>query len=184
MWSVTRMDDAQLHERIILLDPSALAEWEARYRPAVIGWLIRGGLPSSDAEEVWNDVFAATINASPNLEPLGISLRRYAFRVARNLRADHLESRSRLATTTLDDAAVESANPDPRRSMADPARVAALRGCLERCPERYRIVIELGESGHDVDELSRVLGIAPESVYQVRHRARGWLQRCVNEELT
>jgi hypothetical protein len=38
-------------------------------RPAVIGWLIRGGLSSPDAEEVWNDVVAATINASATLEP-------------------------------------------------------------------------------------------------------------------
>jgi RNA polymerase sigma-70 factor (ECF subfamily) len=178
------MDDAQLHERIIMLDPSALAEWEGRYRPAVIGWLIRGGLSSPDAEEVWNDVFAATINASATLEPMGVSLRRYAFRVARNLRADHFERRSRLVTTPLDDAITETPDPDPTRSLPDPSRVTALRECLERCPERYRVVIELAETGHDVSELAAALGVAPDSVYQIRHRARQWLQRCVTEELT
>jgi RNA polymerase sigma factor (sigma-70 family) len=175
------MDDAELHERIIMLDPTALAEWEARYRPAVIGWLVRGGLVSSDAEEVWNDVFAATINASPQLEPRGIALRRYAFRVARNLRADRLERDSKLETTALDPATHDIAGPDARRTTPDPVRVAAVRACLERCPERYRVVIELADRGRDVDDLAEILGIAPESVYQVRHRARLWLQRCIEE---
>ena len=63
------------------------------------------------------------------------------------------------------------------------SRRSALRECLERCPERYRVVIELGESGYDVTELAGVLGVAPESVYQIRRRARQWLQRCVTEAL-
>ena len=180
---VTVMDDDQLHELMIMLDPTALAEWEARYRPAIVGWLVRGGLVSSDAEEVWNDVFAATINASPELEPRGIALRRYAFRVARNLRADRLEREAKLETTYLDPNTHEMADADARRVLPDPARVAALQACLKRCPERYRVVIELGDRGRDVDDLADVLGIARESVYQVRHRARNWLQRCIAEAL-
>src|SRR5688572_25604460 len=98
MWLSTTMDDVELHERIIMLDPVALAAWEAQHRPAVVGWLVRGGLAPSDAEEVWNDVFAATVSAAPRLEPRGPSLRRYAFRVARNMRADRLEVASRFKT--------------------------------------------------------------------------------------
>jgi RNA polymerase sigma factor (sigma-70 family) len=177
------MDDAQLHERMIMLDQSALAEWESRYRRGVVGWLIRGGLSSSDAEEVWNDVLAATINASPTLEPLGISLKRYAFRVARNMRADLLERKAQARVDPLDDATYEVPAPNPGRSLPDPARIAALRECLARCPDRYRVVIELGESGYDVPELAGVLEVVPESVYQIRRRARQWLQRCVNEAL-
>ena len=177
------MDDAQLHERMIMLDPAALAEWESRYRRGVVGWLIRGGLSSSDAEEVWNDVFAATINASPALEPLGISLKRYAFRVARNMRADLLERMAQAPADPIDDATYEAPAPNPDRALPDPARVVALRECLAQCPDRYRVVIELGESGYDVPELAGVLEVAPESVYQIRHRARQWLQRCVNEAL-
>jgi len=177
------MDDAQLHERMIMLDPTALADWEARYRPAVVGWLVRGGLAASDAEEVWNDVFAATINASPELLPRGIALRRYAFKIARNLRADRLERDSRLDTKYLDPE-TDVAQADPQRLIPDPARIAALRACLERCPERYRVVIELADRGHDVDDLADELGIARDSVYQVRHRARIWLQRCIEEALS
>jgi RNA polymerase sigma factor (sigma-70 family) len=174
------MDDIELHERLIMLDPGALSEWEAAHRPAVVGWLVRGGLAPSDAEEVWNDVFAATINAAPRLEPRGPSLRRYAFKVARNLRADRLAAASRIPTTHLDPE-YNPVAPAPSRLAVDERRVAALRGCLDRCPERYRVVVELAESGHDVDELARLLGVEPESVYQIRHRARLWLQRCIGE---
>lgn len=166
-----------------MLDQSALAEWESRYRRGVVGWLIRGGLSSSDAEEVWNDVFAATINASPTVEPLGISLKRYAFRVARNMRADLLKRKAQAAMDPFDDATYEAPAPNPVRALPDPVRIAALRECLGRCPDRYRVVIELGENGYDVPELAGVLEVAPESVYQIRHRARQWLQRCVNEAL-
>jgi RNA polymerase sigma factor (sigma-70 family) len=181
MWSVT-MNDEELHERIILLDPVALDAWAANVRPAILGWLVRGGLSIADAEEVWNDAFAATINAAPALEPRGISLRRYAFRVARNLRADRMEAAARLVTTPLDEQ-LETANPNPARALPDGRRVAALLECLERCPERYRLVIELAQSGSDTNALARLLGIDVGSVYQVRRRARLWLQRCVEERV-
>lgn len=177
MWYST-MDDAEIHERILMLDPDALAAWEAQHRPALLGWLLKGGLSMSDAEEVWNDTFAATVNAAPNLEPRGPSLRRYAFRVARNLKADRLESASRISTAALDDHLEAAA---PKALPVDERRIAALRSCLDQCPERYRVVIELAESGRDVHELAELLGIAEDSVYQVRHRARLWLQRCVGE---
>jgi RNA polymerase sigma factor (sigma-70 family) len=174
------MDEVEIHERIIMLDPTALMAWEEEHRPAVVGWLIRGGLATPDAEEVWNDAFAATINAAPGLNPRGISLRRYAFRVARNLRADRLAAASRLATSSFEEGS-EIGDPYERRPVPDAGRVQALVACLERCPERYRVVIELAESGRDTEELADLLGIERESVYQVRHRARLWLQRCVGE---
>lgn len=174
------MDDDEIHERIIMLDPTALTTWETSHRPAVVGWLIRGGLTESDAEEVWNDAFAATINAAPGLTPRGASLRRYAFRVARNMRADRLEALAKAATSGLDDNA-ERGDPYERRPIPDEHRVAALRVCLEACPERYRLVIEFADRGRDVDDLADLLGIGRDSVYQVRHRARLWLQQCVEE---
>jgi RNA polymerase sigma factor (sigma-70 family) len=174
------MDDEDLHERIIMLDPAGLAEWETRHRPSVIGWLVRGGLEPSDAEEVWNDAFAATVNAAPDLTPRGISLRRYAFRVARNLRADRLSLRARSLEARLE-AGIDRANPHSPQSMPDRRRIDALKRCLASCPERYRVVIELGEEGRDVEELAAILAIEPGSVYQVRRRARQWLQACINE---
>lgn len=174
------MDDVELHERIIMLDQGALAAWEAAHRGALVGWLLRGGLTTSDADEVWNDTFAATINAAPNLVPRGVALRRYAFRVARNLRADRIAEHHRRGAVPLD-VEPEESDPYARLPVPDPRRVEALKVCLDRCPERYRVVIELGEEGRDVEELAAILGIDPGSVYQVRSRARKWLQTCIAE---
>jgi RNA polymerase sigma factor (sigma-70 family) len=176
------MDEEEIHERIIMLDPAALTTWETAHRGAVVGWLVRGGLSAADADEVWNDAFAATVNAAPDLTPRGVSLRRYAFRVARNLRADRMAALRRLPTSSLEESGAAS-DPYARSPVPDHRRIDALKNCLERCPERYRMVIELAEEGRDADELASILNIDRGSVYQVRHRARLWLQRCVREAI-
>lgn len=173
-------DDADLHDGIVLMDPMALTRWQERYAPAIITWLQRGGLPLADAEEVWNDVFAATVAAAPRLAPRGISLRRYAFRVGRNLRADRLRAASRLQTEPLGDD-VAAVSPT---TLPNPERIEAVRHCLVQAPARYRLMLELTDQGDSVAELAHAFDIAPESVHQLRRRARMWLARCVEETLS
>jgi RNA polymerase sigma factor (sigma-70 family) len=174
------VDDAELHDGIVLLDPTALTQWQERYAPAIITWLQRGGLPLADAEEVWNDVFAAAVAAAPRLAPRGVALRRYAFRVARNLRADRLRAASRLDTEPLADDVAAA----PPASPQDPKRIDAVRECLTQAPARYRLMLELSDQGDSVAELARAFDIAPESVHQLRRRARNWLARCVQGTLS
>ena len=174
-------DDEKLHDGIVLLDRGALTAWQERYAPAIIAWLQRGGLTLADAEEVWNDVFAAAVAAAPRLSPRGVSLRRYAFRVARNIRADRLRDSRRLQTVPLDDSLELRSHRD---SPPDPARVEALRECLLVAPDRYRLVTELTDQGDDVAELAVVFAIQPESVHQLRRRARHWLATCVEGKLS
>lgn len=174
------MDDEALHEGIILLEDHAIRDWQARHAPLIVGWLAKRGMPKPDAEEIWNDVLAATVKAAPGLNPRGISLRRYAFRVARNLAADRVEQLSRRSTEPLDEGLADTSS---RTSGPDPRRVAALRTCLEKGFRRDRLVMELTVEGTTVDELATLLGIEPGSVYQVQRRARLRLQECVEGEL-
>jgi RNA polymerase sigma factor (sigma-70 family) len=174
------MDDEALHEGIILLEHQALRDWQARHGPVVMGWLRKRGISVPDAEEIWNDVLSATVRAAPGLKPRGISLRRYAFGVARNLAADRYEQLSRLSTEPLDERIAERQRP---LSAPDPRRLAALRRCLATALDRDRLVMELTSEGASVDELAALLRIEPGSVYQVQHRARIRLQGCIDEEL-
>jgi len=174
------MDDEALHERIIFLDEQAIRDWQARHAPVVIGWLVRRGIPVPDAEEVWNDVLGATVKAAPGLNPRGISLRRYAFRVARNLAADRRELLVRQRAEPLDE---ELPERHVRASAPDPKRVNALRKCLENALPRDRLVLELTSDGATVDELASLLEIEPGSVYQVQRRSRLRLQHCIEEKL-
>lgn len=174
------MDDKELHERIILLDEDAIREWQARYSGLMVGWLAKRGIGVPDAEEIWNDVLSATVEAAPRLNPLGVSLRRFAFRVARNLAADRRERIQQEATDPIDE---DQAERPLRQSQPDPRRVGALRTCLENALPRDRLVMELTSDGASVDELASVLAIESGSVYQVQRRARLRLQRCIEEEL-
>ena len=175
------MDDEALHERIILLDEQAIRDWQTRHAPAIIGWLAKRGIPMADAEEIWNDVLGATVKAAPGLTPRGISLRRYAFGVARNLAADLREKLARQRTEPLDE---DLAEQHPRSMPPDPRRVKALRRCLENALRRDRLVMELTSDGASVDELAALLAIEPGSVYQVQRRARLRLQECIEWELS
>lgn len=174
------MDDEELHERIILLDASAIREWQARHSGLIVGWLAKRGIGVPDAEEIWNDVLSATVEAAPRLSPRGVSLRRYAFRVARNLAADRREQLQRESADPLDE---ELAERQVRPSKPDPRRVSALRKCLENAVPRDRLVMELTSDGATVNELASILAIESGSVYQVQRRARRRLQRCIEEEL-
>src|SRR5438046_10275664 len=115
MW----MNDEELHEQIILLDEDAIREWQAGHSGLIVGWLAKRGIGVPDAEEIWNDVLSATVEAAPRLNPRGVSLRRYAFRVARNLAADRRERLQQEATDPLDEELAErplrQSKPDPRR---------------------------------------------------------------------
>jgi RNA polymerase sigma factor (sigma-70 family) len=175
-----RMDDDALHERIILLEEQAIHDWQTRHAPVIVGWLAKRGIPMADAEEIWNDVLGATVKAAPNLNPRGISLRRYAFRVARNLAADRRETLTRQTMEPLDEGLAEQHS---RLTPPDPRRVGALRRCLESALPRDRLVMELTSDGATVDELASLLAIEPGSVYQVQRRARVRLQQCIEEEL-
>lgn len=130
---------------------------------------------------MWNDVFAVTVAAAPRLSPPGVSLRRYAFRIARNLRADRLRLAKRLQTVPMDE---NSDRSEPSLSPPDPARVEALRECLVQAPERYRLVIELTDQGDGVAELAALFRVQPESVHQLRRRAREWLAQCIEARLS
>jgi len=172
------MDDEELHERIILLDSEAIAAWQDRTAPLVLGWLRRRGVASAEAEEIWNDVLLATVRAAPGLHPRGPSLRRYAFGVARRQQADRFR-RPRVETTPIaDDLAARG-----HRAGVDARRVHALRRCIDQASAQHRLIVELMDAGADTAEIADVLGIAPGSVYQVWRRAKAALRTCMEGEL-
>ena len=82
------MNPIEIHERIIVGDPVALAAWQDATKPAVVAYVRKKGLSLDDADEIWNDAFYATIQRAPTLERDGSSLRRFAFGVVRHKAVD------------------------------------------------------------------------------------------------
>jgi len=173
------MDEEELHERINLLDSDAVAAWQARHAAVLLGWLRRRGVATADAEEIWNDALLATVRAAPGLLPRGVSLRRYAFGVARRQLADRLR-RPRVDTTTMTgDVADQALRPAP----VDQRRVNALKECVREASPQHRLIVELKGEGASTDEMAGVLRIDAGSVYQVWRRAKLALRECIEGKL-
>jgi DNA-directed RNA polymerase specialized sigma24 family protein len=178
--------DAELHARILARDQEAFSLWESRTAPAVLRMLQKRGLPSEDAEEVWNDTLAVTWGRAlrePPIEPLGEGLRRFAFGVARRLIAKRLGARSRqVQTVPLDDR-----DQDVRTGEFDPVSrpsklVHALRRCLEMVDERVRIIVSMVMINAEPDEIASAIGISAVSVSKYVQRAKATLRRCIEGE--
>jgi RNA polymerase sigma-70 factor (ECF subfamily) len=141
------------------------------------------GLSPEDAEEVWNDAMYETILKAPSLEISAASLRRWAFRVARNKAVDRLR-KARLTDPPL--SLDEGISDEPLVKPAlkpDPRRVEALKHCLEALGERYRTALRLRTDGIDAAQVAGVLGIAEGSVYKLVQRAKQMMQECVTGRL-
>ena len=182
MDTMNQLDEADLHERIIANDPSALAEWQDATKPKVVWYVQNLGLSPEDAEEVWNDAMHETILKAPSLEVSGSSLRRWAFRVARNKAVDRLRKADKKPPLSLDEGILDEALVKPA-AKPDPRRIEALQHCLESLGERYRTVLRLRTDGIDAAEVAGVLGIAEGSVYKLVQRAKQMMQQCIQGRL-
>jgi RNA polymerase sigma factor (sigma-70 family) len=176
-----RPTDAELHALILTGDESALAAWESRVRPDVIRMLANDGTTPEDAEEIWQETFLATwarLLKEPPLVPPGESLRAYAFRVASNMCGRRRKARGRgIETVPLLDETDEPAAA--AIATVDSARVRALQECLERGPERVRLVARLLMEQISRRQLATALGIAETSIGQIVARTKAVLAECI-----
>lgn len=183
MTAIELMDEAELHERIIAKDPRAIEAWQERTMPMILGLVRKSGLPQQDGEEIWNDVLLASVAAAPDRPPDGMSLRKFAVVVAENKIADRFRERKKaVPQTTLDDGILADSLYKPDL-VPDARRVGALAECLKTIRERYRMVLELQQSGYDAKEIAGVLDILEMSVYQIAKRARDAMRLCIEGRL-
>ncbi len=178
------LTDAELHVRIIRMDAEALRTWHDRYRTRLTLSAQRMGLSPEDAEEVWDDAFLATLKrlAHQPIEPLGGGLRRYLFGVVRRRAADRLRRLGRdPILTSLSDLRAGSVASPTARHVGDEEEVVRLRECIERAPERHRLVASAVLSSASAEEIGELLGIGKRSVYVIVKRTLTWLGDCVSK---
>jgi RNA polymerase sigma factor (sigma-70 family) len=182
--------DAELHQRIIDGDEEAIAIWHDRTIGGVMKWLrYRKKLSPEDAEEVWNEACFETIRRADTLRPLGESLRRYVYVVAKNLTARVLEQKVRFPSfdhETLEGIQVARLSEGEPREVAshadaDPPSepLRRLRECLEHAPEKDQLVAKLVMENASGDEIARVLDVRVDNAYQIKRRTLAKLRRCI-----
>ena len=183
MTAIQEMDEAELHERIIAKDPRAIEAWQERTMPMILGLVRKSRLSEEDGEEIWDDVLMAAVSTAPDRPVDGMSLRKFAVAVARNKIADRLRERIKAGPqTSLDDDVLAETlfKPDLAPDMR---RVGALIDCLRTLRERYRVVLELQQSGYDAKEIAGLLDVLEGSVYQIAKRARDAMRVCIEGRL-
>jgi DNA-directed RNA polymerase specialized sigma24 family protein len=168
---------AELHLRLIAGDFSVLPSIQTALRGRVLGLLRISGVSDADADEVWNDAFLAAIDRAPTLEPLGIGLRRFVMRVARNRGIDRIRGAMSRNEVELD---VTDGQKTGRVTPMDPDRAAAVQRCVEAARPVYAAVMEMTARGLTASEIAVVLDKSEAGVAKTRERARRWFADCLS----
>jgi len=143
----------------------------------------REGVLAIDALDVVQDAFH-TLLARPDIAELRARPRDAARllsvivrNAARNLRRRHHHARPHV---DVDDAALLAADPLPDDALDQAATVVQLAGCLSQLGDVHRQIVTLRVleelSG---EEAARTLGLTPNHVAVLLHRARKELERCM-----
>jgi RNA polymerase sigma-70 factor (ECF subfamily) len=164
---------ASVPRRSSLSEPPDLEQVFARYLDPVYRFLYSRVGNREDAEDLTSEVFLKATRQLDSERPEA-SIAQWLFTVARTVLADHWRRyyRNGGRPATLDDIQLGDASieaPTPSRSE-DSARLVA--EVLAALPERYRRVLELRFlRGYSIVETAREMGITPENVKVIQHRA-------------
>jgi RNA polymerase sigma-70 factor (ECF subfamily) len=158
--------------RTSLAEPPDLEQVFARYIDPIYRFLYSRVGNREDAEDLTSEVFLKATRQLDSQRPEA-SMAQWLFTVARTVLADHWRRFYRSgAPVPLDDARVgdiPEKSVAPSTSEENVRRVTAL---LEALPERYRRVLDLRFlRGYSIQETAQELGITPENVKVIQHRA-------------
>ncbi len=163
---------ARSRGRSTLRQTSDIDQVFSRYVDPVYRFLYSRLGNREDAEDLTSEVFLKATRQLDS-ERGEASIAQWLFTVARTVLADHWRRYYRAgAALPLDDARVGSLpeEGEGRSSSGTSARLVA--EVLEALPERYRRVLELRFlHGYSVQETAQELGVTPENVKVIQHRA-------------
>jgi RNA polymerase sigma-70 factor (ECF subfamily) len=173
---------------------TAFVGWIGRLVRDHRGYLLRlarrEGLGGEDAFDVVQEAFQTflTLPAAQSLVDVPEDSRRLLSVVTRNA----ARNRRRLAavartqatdTATFDALPSQSANVEELLATAE--EELRLRGCVAELGERQRAVVTLRMlEEFDGDDVARTLGITPQNVAVLLHRAKANLVRCMTSQNT
>jgi len=177
--------DAELHLGILAGHESALAAWEAKYRSIMCKRARERGLPEIEAENAFEEALHQAMLRANQLLPLGSSLRMFAYRVLSRRIADYHRQHESHEVVDLEQLAGHErplSSVSHRPDEADGGLSPTLRDCLDRLPERHRLMVEaLYVERMRVDDVALKLGIKPNSVIVARRRALAQVRGCMEE---
>lgn len=149
-----------------------LDEVFSRYLDPVYRFLYSRLGNREDAEDLTSEVF---LKATRQLDSkrAEASVAQWLFTVARTVLADHWRRYYRGgATLPLDDERASELPEEVQSASPSEASARLVTEVLGRLPERYRAVLEFRFlRGYSLRETARELGVTPENVKVIQHRA-------------
>jgi RNA polymerase sigma-70 factor (ECF subfamily) len=168
----TIVASAVSHRRSALSSQQDLDQVFARYLDPVYRFLYSRVGNREDAEDLTSEVFLKATRQLDSERPEA-SVAQWLFTVARTVLADHWRRYYRGgATLPLDDTRANDLVEETESAGPSESSARVLAEILEALPERYRRVLELRFlRGYSVQETARELGVTPENVKVIQHRA-------------
>jgi RNA polymerase sigma-70 factor (ECF subfamily) len=158
--------------RTPLESPPDLEQIFGRYIDPVYRFLYSRVGNREDAEDLTSEVF---LKATRGLDSsrAEASVAQWLFTVARTVLADHWRRYYRGgAPVPLDDSRVGDLPGDAGPADAGAERAGLVESVLSSLPDRYRRVLELRFlQGYSIQETAREMGVTPENVKVLQHRA-------------
>lgn len=124
-------------------DRAAFADLFNAFAPKVKGYLMRQGLPGTEAEELAQETMVTVWRKAELFDPARAAASTWIFRIARNLRIDALRREGRAAAYRLDLTDEPDAPETPEAGHLARQRDARLRAELSRLPASQIEVLRL-----------------------------------------
>jgi len=172
--------DAELMERILRRDPSALETLYDRYARSVYSLVLRISQQPASAEEIVQDVFLQLWKSADRFQISRGPLEPWLFTMARNRALDFLrlkrEKQRRREDSVEDDLPIAAvARPDPEGAIDLSRRAEKVRALMTSLPATQRRAIELAFfEGMSHSEIAAAMG---EALGTVKSWIRGGLLR-------
>lgn len=176
--TVASEDEALIgaHLAIIAGLQSGIASLDEILRGRVLRMLRSKGVHPDDAEEAWNDALLAAADDAPDLQPLGVGLKKFVIKVAYRRGIDSIRRASNRPQTELPEELSSGALAAP---TSNEARARRVNECLEAAPNNYAAVAEMASRGLVASEIATVIDKSEGNASKIRSRALAWLRRCL-----
>ncbi|MDF1657654.1 MAG: sigma-70 family RNA polymerase sigma factor [Verrucomicrobiales bacterium] len=167
------------------IEPAEIARLLIEHRAILLGYLFSCVRNHADADDLFQEVSLAATRSAENLRNVDGFLP-WTREIARRRVLAHYRKSKRLTpmdpdlVTRLAETAAEL-----DRSNEVPARVEALRACLDALPGESRKLVALRYSDHQrpVENIAREFGRSVQATYAILKRSRQILKDCVSQKM-
>ncbi|MEO0999238.1 MAG: sigma-70 family RNA polymerase sigma factor [Pseudomonadota bacterium] len=159
-----------------------------RFAGRIRAFLMRGGMPPDQADEVLQEVMVAIWRRASTFDAAKAAPVTWIYTIARNRRIDHLRRHARPAPDPEDPLFQPDPEPGGREALSQQQRQTLVRTALAELPEEQAVVVRLafydGQSHGEIAEaLELPLGTVKSRIRLAFRRLRGALGEAAADEL-